>query len=135
LDLVDLLSESNTLVITDRHLIPEEFYEFGKGRYNPLYGCAEGANAYITTLPFHGRGVERFVRRVSVLALHEVGHLNGLEHQYGLSDHLQELRDGSFCPMVTPDMLFTSLGRGYRGVNAYDCRSTGFCPDCDKRLG
>ncbi|MBW2968012.1 hypothetical protein KY362_06005, partial [Candidatus Woesearchaeota archaeon] len=42
LDLVDLLSESNTLVITDRHLIPEEFYEFGKGRYNPLYGCAEG---------------------------------------------------------------------------------------------
>ncbi|MBI2133416.1 hypothetical protein HYU11_01900 [Candidatus Woesearchaeota archaeon] len=67
---------------------------------------------------------EKILRRLVALAIHEVGHMNGLPH------HVLKNPDGYYCPMAPSSIDSLPESKAY----PMDFRSDEFCNECIRNL-
>jgi len=89
--------------------------------------CSKDAPiAFVNIKRFRDDDSGTFIKRISALGLHELGHENGLQHH-------STMVDNQFCPMFSPNLL--AKPETWRKLEYVDSIGTVYCPKCKAEVG
>jgi len=121
------LSFSDVLAITEKPLIK-------RGEEGLLYSLGGICDVNLRKSVVSSFNIDKYkftaeqrTQHLSMICMHEVGHLNGLDH------HLREIGEKKYCPMASPEQIRTALELSRRDSKIYDAAGLEFCEPCRNR--